>query len=458
MRKRAYAARHGESLICGDGAIPALQPALLMTLLLEPWCLLIIAVPVLLLGERVQRRFAWLSRFSVPPPVVGGLGVSLCILVLGLAGVMQLRFQTKVDWEFWNWIVTPGVGWGAGGSKNLTLPLLVGFFTCVGLNATWRLVKGGSAGLVIFWVLATLLAVFQNVLGVLMAKALGESPLLGVICGSLTLTGGHGTALGFSQTLVQAGFPAAATVGAAAATFGVVCGSLIGGPVATKLIRRHELKPAEGTKGRFATLESDGADAGWLDLIRLLARTSRATVFHLLCLLLIIKLGAGLSDILQKAGLLFPAYMGALLVGLLVRNALDLAGLPWIDSRIVDLIGAVLLAIFLTITMASLNLAELAGTAVPMLAILVAQIAAVALFARWVVFRAMGSDYEAAIMSAGFCGFSLGATSNAVANMDSLAKRFGPAPRAFLIVPTVGGLLVDLTNSFNITWFLNLLA
>lgn len=428
-----------------------------MTLILEPWWLLIIAAPVLLLGERVQRRFVWLSRFSVPPPVVGGLAVSLLVLALGLAGVLQLKFQTKVDWAFWNWIVTPGFEWGSGGAKTLTLPMLVGFFTCVGLNATWRLVKGGSAGLVIFWVVATLLAVFQNVLGVALAKLLGESPLLGVICGSLTLTGGHGTAMGFSHTFVQAGFPAAATVGAAAATFGVVCGSLIGGPVATSLIRRHNLKPAEGAKGRFATHESDSGDAGWLDLLRALGKTARVTVLHVLGLLVIIKLGAGLSDVLQKAGLLFPAYMGALLVGLLVRNALDLAGLPWIDSRIVDLIGAVLLAIFLTMTMASLNLAELADTAAPMLVILVAQILAVGLFARWVVFRAMGSDYEAAIMSAGFCGFALGATSNAVANMDSLTKRFGPAPRAFLIVPTVGGLLVDLTNSFNITWFLNFL-
>jgi len=428
-----------------------------MTLTLAPWWLLILAFPVLLLGEFVQRRVAWFSRFSLPPPVVGGLAVSLLVLVLGLLGVLKLNFVTKVDWAFWNWVVTPGFEWGAGGAKNLTLPMLVGFFTCVGLNATWRLVKGGSGGLVVFWVVATVLAVFQNVAGVALAKLLGESPLLGIICGSLTLTGGHGTAMGFSQTFVQAGFPAAATVGAAAATFGVVCGSLIGGPLATSLIRKHNLKPGEGAKGRFATHDSDGSDAGWLDLLRALAKNARVALLHVAGLFVIIKLGAGLSHVLQQAGLLFPSYMGALLVGLLVRNALDLAGLQWIDSRVVDMMGAVLLAVFLTMTMASLNLVELAGTAGPMLVILTAQILVVALFARWVVFPCMGRDYESAIMTAGFCGFALGSTSNAVANMDSLTKRFGPAPRAFLIVPTVGGLLVDLTNSFNITWFLNIL-
>jgi ESS family glutamate:Na+ symporter len=144
------------------------------------------------------------------------------VLVLSLLGVLKLNFVTRVDWALWNWVVTPGFEWGAGGAKNLTLPMLVGFFTCVGLNATWRLVKGGSGGLVIFWVVATFLAVFQNVAGVALAKLLGESPLLGVICGSLTLTGGHGTAMGFSQTFVQAGFPAAATVGARVTIDGAV--------------------------------------------------------------------------------------------------------------------------------------------------------------------------------------------------------------------------------------------
>lgn len=426
-----------------------------MTLTLSPLWLLLLAVPVLLVGERLQRRVPLLTRFSVPPPVVGGLLISLLALVLNVAGVLDLHFKTKVDWAAWNWVVTPGWGWGEGGEKNLTLPMLVGFFTCVGLNATWRLVKGGSRDLFVFWAIATGLAVGQNALGVTLARLMGESPLLGVICGSLTLTGGHGTAMGFSQTFVQAGFPAAASVGAAAATFGVVCGSLIGGPVATTLIRKNRLHSASAGAGDMVTAEA--VELGWIDLVKDLIKVGRVTALHLLGLFFIIKVGAGLSHLLQQAGLLFPSYMGALLVGLVVRNALDLAGLPWIDSRVVDVIGSVLLGVFLTMTMIGLDLAELAGTAAPMLVILVVQIALVAVFARWVVFRCMGRDYDAAIMSAGLCGFSLGATSNAVANMDTLARRFGPAPRAFIIVPTVGGLLVDLTNSFNITWFLNLL-
>ena len=428
-----------------------------MTLILNPCWLLFLAVPVLLIGERIQRRVSWLSRFSVPPPVVGGLLVSLLALILEMTGLIDLQFQNKVAWAAWNWIVTPGWGWGSGGEKNITLPMLVGFFTCVGLNATWRLLKGGSKGLLIFWAIASVLAIGQNVIGVALARMLGESPLLGIICGSLTLTGGHGTALGFSQTFVQAGFPAAATVGAAAATFGVVCGSLIGGPIATALIRKHNLRTAKTKTETGDMVASEPAELGWLDLLRDLAKTGRPTVLHLLGLLAIIKLGSGLSYLLQEAGLLFPAYMGALLIGVIVRNIHDTLNLTWIDSRIVDVIGSVLLGVFLTMTMTSLNLAELAGSAASMLVILAAQIVLVAIFARYLVFRLMGRDYDAAIMSAGLCGFSMGATSNAVANMDTLARRFGPAPRAFLIVPTVGGLLVDLVNSFNITWFLNLL-
>lgn len=425
-----------------------------MSLTVSPLWLLLFAVPALLAGEYVQRRATIFSRFSVPAPVVAGLAVSLAALLLAMTGLLKLDFVTKVAWPAWNWIVTPGIEWGGGEKKNLTLPLLVGFFTCVGLNATWRLVRGGSGGLLVFWAVASVLAVLQNVVGVALARLLGESPLLGVVCGSLTLTGGHGTALGFASTFVQAGFPAAATVGAAAATFGVVCGSLIGGPVATSLIKAKGLKP-QAQAG--AVLEERSAEGGWLRLARDFAGRGGSAALHALALLVVIKLGAGVSHAMQSAGLVFPAYMGALLVGLVVRNVCDLAGWNWINSETVDIIGSLLLGVFLTITMASLNLAELAGSAAPMLVILIVQVALVAVFARWIVFRVMGNNYDAAIMSAGLCGFAMGATSNAVANMEALTRRFGPSPRAFLIVPTVGGLLVDLVNSFNITFFLNFL-
>jgi glutamate:Na+ symporter, ESS family len=437
-----------------------------MTLTLSAWWLPVLAVPVLLLGERVQRRVAVLGRYSIPVPVVGGLLVSLAVFMLDLSGLVKLRFLTAVDARWWTWLVTPEPEWLGGPEKSVSLPLLIGFFTCIGLNATWAVVRKGSWQVQIFLALATVLAVIQNAVGVGLARLMDQSPLLGLVCGSLSQTGGHGTALGFADTFTKAGLPAASTLGAAAATFGLVCGSLIGGPVAMRLIRRHHLAPAgadpsgddspasraEATLVRIASHEP-----GILDGIRALAHHGRRTLGHLLMLAVLIKIGAWTGWALQRSGMIFPAYMGSLLAGLLLRNILDFTGRRWIDSRLVDQMGGVLLALFLAMAMMGLNLMELAASALPMLVILAAQIAVSLVFVSWVTFRLMGADYEAAVMAAGHCGFAHGATPNAVANMQSISRRFGPAHRAFIVVPIVGGMFIDITNSLNITWFLNLL-
>jgi glutamate:Na+ symporter, ESS family len=233
---------------------------------------------------------------------------------------------------------------------------------------------------------------------------------------------------------------------------------LIGGPVATRLIRRHGLKSAAGDAAKTgADAASSESEAGLFATLRALAGYGSKALLHLLVLALVIKAGAWLSWGFQKAGLVFPAYMGAMIVGVALRNALDFSGRAWIDSRVVDLIGAVLLGVFLAMAMMSLNLAELAGSAGPMLVILFTQVAFIAVFTTYVTYRLMGRDYDAAVMAGGHCGFGLGATPNAVANMDSLVRRYGPAARAFVIVPTVGAMLIDFTNALNITWFLNLL-
>ncbi len=436
-----------------------------MTLTLAPWWLLFLAVPVLLLGELLFRRVPVFGRYNIPVPVIGGLLVSLVVLGLKLSGLLDIRFTTQVTAGWWTWLVTPEIEWVERPAKGINLPFLLGFFTCIGLNATWRVVRTGSWQLPLFLGLATVLAVCQNAIGIGLARLMGESPLLGLMCGSLSLTGGHGTALGFSQTLEQAGFPAAATIGAASATFGLVLGSLIGGPVATRLLRKHDLHPRKAAL-RSADAKSAGAetsevspsdDGGLRAILKAMFAQGRKVLLHLFILALVIKAGAWLSWVLQKGGVVFPAYMGAMIVGVLLRNALDLAGRPIIESRVVDLIGAVLLGVFLAMAMMSLNLAQLASSAGPMLVILFAQVAFVALFATFVTFRVMGRDYDAAVMAGGHCGFGLGATPNAVANMDSLVRRYGPAPRAFIIVPTVGAMLIDFTNALNITWYLNLL-
>lgn len=421
---------------------------------LAPWWLLACAPPVLLLGEEVLRRTPFLRRYNIPEPVVGGLLVCLLVLALKAGGVADLRFDTRVTAGWWTWLVTPEIEWAARPAKGVNLPFLLGFFTCIGLNATWRVVRQGSWQLPLFLGIATILAVFQNVIGVALARLLGQSPLLGLVCGSLSLTGGHGTALGFAHTLEQAGLPSAATLGAAAATFGLVFGSLIGGPVATRLIRRHR---PEAVATRAGGSDEAGAGTGLAANLKALASFGGRAVFHLLLLAVVIKAGAWLSWALQRAGVVFPAYMGAMIVGVALRNAVDLSGRAWIDSRVVDLIGALLLGIFLSMAMMGLDLSELAANAGPMLVILFTQVAFIACFTTWVTYRFMGGDYDAAVIAAGHCGFGLGATPNAVANMDSLVRRHGVAPRAFVIVPTVGALLIDLTNSLNITWFLNFL-
>ncbi len=425
---------------------------------ISPWLLPLLALPVLLIGEWVCRRVAVLARFNIPAPVVGGLGVSLLVLALSFFGV-SIGFAARTDASWWTWLVTPEPEWVLRPQKAVNLPLLVAFFTCVGLNSTWSIVRSGSWQLLLFWVLATALAVAQNILGVSIARLLGVDSLLGLICGSVAMTGGHGTALGFAETLKQAGYAEASTAGAAAATFGLLAGGLLGGPIGTRLIQRFRLavpkvaapaRPVDPTGQRVAT------PGIFCDLRRFIA-FGRIGVGHLFLLATCIKLGAWASYFLQAQGLVFPAYMGALLVGLALRNVLEATGRFWIQSAVIDLIGAMALAIFLAMSMASLNLRELAGAAVPMLLILCGQVVITALFAWWITYRLLGRDYESAVMAAGHCGFGLGATPNAVANMDAMTRRYGPAPRAYAVVPPVGAFLIDFSNALTITFFINLL-
>lgn len=427
-----------------------------MTVSLSPWLLLALAIPVLFSGEFIRSRVPVLDRFNIPVPVIGGLLFSLVVLALNLSGLASVSFRTGVTAGWWTWLVTPENEWAARPSKHVNLPFLVGFFTCIGLNATWQVLRRGSWQLLLFWTLATVLAVLQNAAGVGIASLLGADPLLGLICGSLSMTGGHGTALGFAPTLEQAGFAGAATIGAAAATFGLVSGGLLGGPVATRLIRHYGLsgRPAESAAASSASRPPDDS---LVSQARGLAALGPRLIWPLIILALCIKAGAWVSQFLQAAGWVFPAYMGAMVIGLLVRNVLDLCGLRLLDSRAVDALGSVFLGVFLAMAMSGLNLIELAAAAGPMLAIVSAQVVIMAAFATWVTFRLMGRDYDAAVMAGGHCGFGLGATPNAVANMDSLVRRFGEARRAFIIVPTTGAVLIDLSNSTLITAVLNLL-
>jgi ESS family glutamate:Na+ symporter len=420
------------------------------------WYLFLLAIPVLLLGEWIIKRIAVLGRFYIPAPVVGGLLLSIGVLIYNLAGAGRIDFLTNVTAQWWTWLVTIEPEWVGAPAKNVTLPLMVGFFTCIGLNATWDVVRKGSVQVILFLGVATLLAVVQNCIGIGLAKALGVEPLIGLLCGSVTLTGGHGTAIGFAPVLEKEGLVGAATLGAAAATMGLVMGGLIGGPVGSRLIQRLQLKSAAMTTAPAAILETPAAtESGILRDFSALRRFGWVALTHLLLLVVCIKAGAWISHFIQMTGLKFPPQIGAMVVGVLVRNAFDFLGWRWIRSETIDVLASVALGFFLTVAMMSLNLIELANAALPMLIIILTQVVIIALFTTWVTFRVMGRDYDAAVMAAGHCGFGLGATPNAVANMKVIVEKFGPAPRAFLVIPLVGAILIDFTNSLIITVFLN---
>ncbi|WP_374580534.1 sodium/glutamate symporter [Pseudoduganella sp.] len=421
---------------------------------LSPWCLLLLAVPLLLLGQLLLRRVPLLARGSIPVPVAGGLLFALACLLLRSAG-LEFSFATKVSAGWWTWLVTPDHEWLARPAKSLNLPLLVGFFTCVGLAAPLRLLASGGRMLLVLLLGTLLLALLQNTVGMALASALGAPALLGVLCGSLTLVGGHGTALGFAPRFEQAGMAAAATIGASAATVGLLAGALLAGPLGAWMLRRR-MAPAARAHGSATGAEAAGGTASvparppvadFLADARALAGMGRNALLHLLLVAACIKAGAWISFGLDQLGATLPAYMGALLLGFAVRAAHDAAGAGWLRGDTVNRIAAVLLPLFLVVTLAPLNLGELAGVAGPMLLILGVNIALTLAFAACIVFPLLGRDREAAVAAAGLAGFGIGSTATAVAAMDAITRQYGPAPRAATIVPPCGGFLIDLGNA-----------
>ncbi len=424
-------------------------------IVLSPWIVLAGAFPVLLLGEQLHRRFRIFSRYNIPVSVLGGLAVAISLYILPRLGGPAIGFRLNVSAGWWTWLVTPESEWVTRPERTVTLPLLVAFFTCIGLNATTRVLRAGSRTLLVLLFVATLLAVVQNLVGLGVAKCLGAPPLLGLVCGALTLTGGHATALGFAPLFVAAGFPAAATVGAAAATFGLVAGGICAAPMATWLVQKFSLAPpvAAPAPTRGGALYTSPSFAMQL---RGIFSVGRVALYHLLGILACLKAGSWLGLVAQKTHLVFPVYMGALLVGLVARNILDAWRPGLVRSDVIDRLAAIFLSWFLGATLATLNLGDLAGVAGPMLIILLVQIVAMLAFARWITWPATGRDYEAAVITAGHIGFGLGNTATAIASMEALTTRFGPAPRAYTVVPPTGGFLIDLTNAVVITTFLNL--
>jgi glutamate:Na+ symporter, ESS family len=337
---------------------------------------------------------------------------------------------------------------------SLQSTLSVAFFTSIGMSASLALLRVGGVQVLIFLLLATLFCFVQNFTGIAIALGFGENPLLGVMAGSVTLVGGPATGLAFAPVFEQAGLRGAAPLALTAATAGIVCGGLVGGPVGTYLIKRFGLTSATARGTATRELEAE-LETPSETLVVEVDREDTSLMRNMAVLSLAMGLGSLVSAWIQSLGITMPGYIGAMLVASVLRNLDD--GTRWfrIDQRAMEFVGNLALNIFLVVALMSLKLWELAGLALPLLVILLVQVILVLLFAITVSFRTMGKDYESAVMASGFIGFVLGTTANAVANMRALVARYGAAPRAFLIVPLVGAFFIDFTNALIITGFVN---
>lgn len=395
-----------------------------------------IAMMLFVLGRFLTNRVEFLRKCCIPAPVVGGLIFAIVHLCLYLGGIVEFTFDSNV--------------------KDFFMTL---FFTSVGYTACFRLLKKGGKKVITFLLVAIVMVCLQNVLSSILAGVFRWDLRLGLCTGSIPMVGGHGTAGSYGPLMEGMGIESANVIAIAAATYGLVAGSLMGGPTARGIINKYNLKSTESETG-VELNDMSAADREKAERVDVDAFTNAA-------ILLIVASGLGtlltaaLNGIEINIGnfhfsFTFPTYIGAMLIAAVIRNFCDAKHIV-MPSRALDLWGNVSLSIFLAIALMSVALWQLASVAVAMIAMLAAQTIMMYFYARFVVFNIMGSDYEAAVMTAAFCGFGMGATPNAMANMQAVTKRFGPAPQAYFVVPLVGSLFIDFFNGLIITGFLNVL-
>ena len=378
----------------------------------------------LFLGYALCRVIPVLGRYNLPPPVIGGLVFALVAWAAHARGTGLFVLDT-----------------------SLQAPLMIAFFTTIGFNASFWLLKISGRQVLVFLLLASVFAVVQNLLGMAVAVGFDLHPLFGVLAGSATLTGGPATGLAFAPLFEQAGVAGAESIAVASAMAGIVCGGLIGGPVATLLIRRHRLVSSRPEDHRAPP------EGGAIEVANE-AQREYSALKSIVAILVAMWLGAWVSKWISATGVTLPAYVGAMLVGAAIRNLDDRTQLVGLSVSTTDVIGNVCLALFLSLALMNLKLWELAGLAMPLLVNLGLQALLVAAFCV-VVFRVMGRDYDAGVMGGGFIGFMLGTTANAMAVMRTLVERYGAAPRAFLVAPLVGAFFIDFSNALIITGFIN---
>ena len=370
------------------------------------------AIILLLLGRWIKKKVNFFEKFFIPAPVIGGTLFSIILLIGHQTETFTFTFNDDI--------------------KNL---LMIAFFTTVGFSASLKILKKGGVGVALFLLAAVILVIIQDIVGPVLAKALGINPLLGLAAGSIPLTGGHGTSGAFGPYLEDLGATGATVVAVASATYGLIAGCLIGGPIARRLMIKNNLKPTENKAG------VDGS---------ILGSTTEVTEERLFSAVVYIGIamgiGATITLILGNHGIKFPAYLMGMVVAAIIRNILDFnqKQLPFTE---IGIVGNISLSLFLSMALMSMKLWQLIDLAVPLIVILLVQTLVMALFAYFVTFNIMGRDYDAAVMSTGHCGFGLGATPNAMANMETFTTANGPSVKAFFIIPIVGSLFIDFINA-----------
>ncbi|MGF6991742.1 sodium/glutamate symporter [Paraburkholderia sp. GAS32] len=396
---------------------------------------LVTASLVLLLGNRLVGWIPLLRSYTIPEPVAGGLLVAIVLLILRTTSHIEVRFDTA-----------------------LQTPLMLAFFATIGLNANLASLKSGGPLLLRFLGLVISLLILQNAVGIALTYVLGIDPLYGLLVGSITLSGGHGTGAAWSKVFAEHhGLQSATEAAIACATFGLVMGGILGGPVARVLMRQVARKDAARAENHAESHADSAAEAplAFEEPKAEQATTPAAFIETLALIAISLAAGDALSQVLAGTAIELPSFVCVLFVGVLLSNMLGLAGKPVIDHA-VALLGNVSLALFLAMALMTLKLWDLASLALPVVSILVAQTVLMALYAIFVTFRVMGRNYDAVVLAAGHCGFGLGATPTAIANMQAVTARFGHSHLAFLVVPMVGAFFIDIANAIVIKGFMAL--
>lgn len=383
-----------------------------------------VAVVVLILGAFLKRKISFLEKFCIPAPVIGGLIFAIFTLICYSTGILEIDFD-----------------------DILKEVCMVFFFTSVGFQANLKVLKSGGKPLLIFLVLVIVLIITQNFTAIGLANLLGLDSLTGMTTGSIPMVGGHGTAGAFGPVLEDFGISGAITVCTAAATFGLVAGSLMGGPIGNRLIKKHNLLETIKNDDDTLLVEEEEKHERHFSMYA-------PAVFQLI---IAVGIGTIFSKLLSLTGMTFPIYIGAMIAAAIMRNIGEYTGKITIHMGEINDLGGICLSLFLGIAMITLKLWQLADLALPLVILLAGQVALMFLFSYIVVFNVMGRNYDAAVLVAGTCGFGMGATPNAMANMQAICEKYEPSVKAYLIIPIVGSLFADFLNSLTITFFINLL-